>query len=296
MAITTLARYKEFAGTDLSDTTDDYKTLEILRSVSMAILRYLKSNPGFEASLISEDSPAVITSYGHGLKTGDVVQIYDSDSTTSIDGTQTVTRIDSDKFSVPIDNSAAGSYGETAWIVKVYTEYYSGDGTAILRLRNRPVISIGSVYLDSGAYYEQAPNAFAASTLLTAGTDYVLEKNSAVDTAGSKGGRVLRTAGSWSSRLGRIRGLLAGVLEDGKGNIKITYTAGYSSIVWDIQLAAHRMMQRQLEVATGANVYASESYENYSYSRVSAGAQAVAGPLGVESVVDLLAPYKMWPW
>jgi hypothetical protein len=51
-------------------------------------------------------SPSVVTSYNHGLVSGDIITIVGSNSDTDIDGDQTVTVIDSNSFSVPINVSS----------------------------------------------------------------------------------------------------------------------------------------------------------------------------------------------
>jgi hypothetical protein len=60
-------------------------------------------------------NPTVITSVGHGLTTGDVITIYESNSTPSINGERAVTVLTADTFSVPVNVTVAGSAGY--WIV-----------------------------------------------------------------------------------------------------------------------------------------------------------------------------------
>lgn len=56
-------------------------------------------------------NPTVITSTGHNLTTGRTIKISGSDSTPSIDGEHTVTVIDADTFSIPVDVTIAGTSG-----------------------------------------------------------------------------------------------------------------------------------------------------------------------------------------
>ena len=81
-----------------------------------------------------------------------------------------------------------------------------------LRLRRRPARASGLVvYEDAGAYMGQKAGSFGASTLLTLGTHYVLD----LDTAGgAMSGHLLRLGGSWTQL---------------EGSIKVTYTAGFTS-------------------------------------------------------------------
>lgn len=63
---------------------------------------------------ISIASPTVITSAAHGLTSGDSIVIYDSNSTPSVDGTQIVTVINSNTFSVPVAVTVTGTSG--SWV------------------------------------------------------------------------------------------------------------------------------------------------------------------------------------
>lgn len=53
----------------------------------------------------------VVTSVGHGLTTGDIITIAGSDSTPSLDGDQTITRINDDTFSVAVTVTVVGTTG-----------------------------------------------------------------------------------------------------------------------------------------------------------------------------------------
>lgn len=63
-------------------------------------------------SNISAANPAVVTIANHGLKSGDIVYIKDSNSGISIDGERVATVIGANTFSVPVDNTV-GSGGST---------------------------------------------------------------------------------------------------------------------------------------------------------------------------------------
>lgn len=76
-----------------------------------------KFNPALQTgnyetiSAISVANPTVVTSVGHGLSTGNTIVITGSDSTPSIDGMKTVTKIDNDNFTVDVDVTIAGTTG-----------------------------------------------------------------------------------------------------------------------------------------------------------------------------------------
>lgn len=63
-------------------------------------------------SAISLANPTVITTAAaHGLSSGDIIQIFDSNSTPIVDGEQTVTVLTSTTFSVPVHVTVAGTVG-----------------------------------------------------------------------------------------------------------------------------------------------------------------------------------------
>jgi hypothetical protein len=109
-----------------------------------------------DITVISTANPAQVTSAGHGLVTGDEAFILESDSGVSIDGTHTVTRIDDDNFTVPVDNTgAAGTDGR--WVkggvelrdVAGYRQrqgYVGGKFATFTRIG-----TVGNFYRESGA-------------------------------------------------------------------------------------------------------------------------------------------------
>lgn len=95
--------------------------------------------------------------------------------------------------------------------VTSYTEQYDGTDTAlVLTLRQYPVVSVTDVRDD-------AAREFAATSVIDSTNYYV-------DTAAG----IIRFDG-WR-------------LQRGYGNIRVTYSAGYSTVPSDIQLACHKLM------------------------------------------------------
>lgn len=66
-------------------------------------------------------NPTVVTSTAHGLTTGDSITIYNSNSTPSIDGSHTVTVINANSFSVPVNVTVAGTSGYWIKTISVVT-------------------------------------------------------------------------------------------------------------------------------------------------------------------------------
>ena len=58
------------------------------------------------------DDPTVVNCPNHGLQNGDTIYIANSNSTPSLDGTNIITYIDADSFSIGVNVTAAGTTGE----------------------------------------------------------------------------------------------------------------------------------------------------------------------------------------
>jgi hypothetical protein len=158
-----------------------------------------------------------------------------------------------------------------------YTEFYDGTGSERLYLRQTPVQSTGlTVYEDSNGNYGQTSGAFAASTLLTLGTDYVLAVDQPDGT--SLQGVLVRLYGVWSGRTLYGPKELTGSPSDALGSIKVTYTAGYETIPYDL--------------ATDGQAMRSENYDYYGYTRA-AMSELAKGDLGtLGTAANILASYN----
>ena len=117
-----------------------------------------------------------------------------------------------------------------------YTEYYTGNSTKYLVLRQKPVTSITSVYMDNDGNYGFTSGSFDSTTLLTSGVDYSLD----LDTNGttSSSGILVRMKTVWPmlDRSYTPRQLVLNI-GPSMGNIKVTYVAGYTTIPDDLQYA-----------------------------------------------------------
>jgi len=172
------------------------------------------------------------------------------------------------------------------------TEFMVGTGTPKLVLRQRPVQSITSLYLDSSAYYGEASGAFPASTLLVAGRDYCLQRDANSTSEKSMSGIVVKIGGVWTGANEKIRGLLTQGIVAGVGNIKVTYISGYVTIPADLVLACHQMVSILRQGAQQGGPLQQESLDYYSYQL--AAATPDSSPMG--SVKQLLSGYKPWDW
>lgn len=149
---------------------------------------------------------------------------------------------------------------------ETFTEYYSGTGDDRLWLHNTPVASITSIHQDNGGYFGQGSDAFAAATLLTEGSDYVLERDDASETEPSASGCVFRIGGIWNRPQVRRRGQLCSEPGSGKGNIKVVYVGGFAVVPKDLEFCANRLVVQLYKFRKKPSGISSESFEDYSYS------------------------------
>lgn len=176
--------------------------------------------------------------------------------------------------------------------------YYSGDDHYQLVLRQRPVTSITSVYLDpTGRFGDNPDGAFASSELLVAGTDYVLRWDGTLPgatTRCSRCGILEKLSGVWPGLRRHSIGAINASYSQQNGNIKITYVAGYTTVPADIKYALALVVAKMRQTASfGGDALTSESYEDYSYklgSGNSGGAQSAIMQLG--EVRSILARYR----
>lgn len=169
-------------------------------------------------------------------------------------------------------------------------EFYDGNGYRDIILRQPYVSSIDNVWLDNTGAYGDGPSAFASTSVLTKGTDYVLVKTGADGKAGLLR-RLTNSAHYYPSDLVFQRG--AGGLSyrrpaywpAGYGNIKVQYDYGLSTIPADIVLAVTMGVGLIMNSVRSGFPITSESLGDYSYS------------LSMEKswgdVRSILAPYRL---
>lgn len=117
-----------------------------------------------------------------------------------------------------------------------HTEYQSGDATEKLLLRHFPLSAIAGVWVDNSGAYGYGPDPFASATALTQGIDYVPSKERhTVIGSGSwicQDGVLLHLKGGWPRcphKFSLRDDALASEAGAYWGNIKVTYTAGFTS-------------------------------------------------------------------
>jgi len=180
-----------------------------------------------------------------------------------------------------------------------FTEYYSGDGTPTVVLRQRPVAPEGLLVWvdDDGAWGQgtQSGGPFPASSLLEEGT-YALQIDDADGL--SNCGILYRVNGVWPMAKTRLwlnqSPDLAANYRYPTGNVKVTYTAG--ELPEDVELAANMTIAAILQGNQSGSPIQSESYEDY--SRTLASFQTSGGLMSAipPQALSILAGYRELAW
>lgn len=169
------------------------------------------------------------------------------------------TGVTGDTATVPTSNTATAGQ----------TEYLDGNNQMQIRVREVPikVSELTAVYVDPTGYYGQGSGAFAAATLQTAGTDYFLRVDQP-DGVTSRSGIIERVSGVWSGTVVRDGGRLSSSPSFGRGNIKVTHTAGYApgAVPPEISNQANMMIARMIKIGAAGILASSESFEDRSIS------------------------------
>lgn len=152
------------------------------------------------------------------------------------------------------------------------TEYYSGDGSSVLLLRQRPVTSVTSVHVDASGYAGQGTDAFGSSTAWTAGTDFFVrftdesERNTG-ELVAIKGPGAFTADGNPKTW---------GEWPNGVGNIKVVYLGGYTTVPDDLKLAANQIVAQLRNTAEVGRDLSGEKLGGYSYTIESSGLPGIA--------------------
>jgi uncharacterized phiE125 gp8 family phage protein len=106
-------------------------------------------------------------------------------------------------------NALIKSYIGRNLVSQTYTEYYDGNGSAKLLLRNYPVVSLTSLHVDT-------LRAFGSVSEIVIADNVLLENNAGIIRLWNQGGVFLR----------------------GRANVKVVYVAGYATMPYDLVDAA----------------------------------------------------------
>lgn len=183
---------------------------------------------------------------------------------------------------------------------KTRTQYYLGNGTQKLLLRNRPVWNPQDmeVYVEQGGHFGATSGSFSPGTRLVYGNDYALvldeygETVSGVEVdARSRCGILLRVNGNWPKTLARQGGLLSPFLAADTGSIKITYTAGYTvdTLPMVFRLAMNLLIQRLRYIMPLGLELSSEHYEERSIANMNNQRRYLTS-----LIAPMILPYRNW--
>ena len=127
------------------------------------------------------------------------------------------------------------------------TEYLDGNGKDELFLAHRPLTSVTGVWVDPDGYYGKGTDAFPSANEWTEGSYFVPQSEEAAEQNASMLVAINR------------------VWPEGRGNIKVTYTAGYETIPADLELAANTLIALIRKGAEEGGMLASERLDQYAY-------------------------------
>lgn len=171
------------------------------------------------------------------------------------------------------------------------TEFYSGDNTPVLVLRQRPVAAIINIWTSERGYWGQGEDAFDSDALLVAGDDYVLEKDQS--DGSSRCGLVHRLNGVWSRPFVVDAGNLSAWAPEGTGNVKVQYTAGFGAIPGGVALAVQLTVARFWKtMKNGGLVTSSETTPGYSYTLATNQLKSQGVMAFPDEAVAMLARYR----
>ena len=176
----------------------------------------------------------------------------------------------------------AESFCNRRFCKNTYTEFYDGNGSSEIVLKNIPVISITNIW-------EDVDREFTSDHLLTANTDYIFNAASGVVTRINaywphllRKGRVpLRGQGGYMS-LGAKQLVMT---EDRyRKCIKVEYEAGWETIPMDIQFAVGSLVACMLREAAMGAPLTSENLDYYSY-QLASSADAMQALTGLQNIL-----------
>ena len=171
---------------------------------------------------------------------------------------------------------------------KDYIEYYSGDDSPFLLLRQYPVTAVALVCVDDAGYFGARSGGFDTSLNLVNGVGYALMSG-----AGGMGstGMLRRIGTTWHRIPSRACGVIQNLPGIPSGNIKVQYTAGFVVIPAAITMAVNAAVLKQALMAAAGGAASQVGYEDASVSFLSpSDAARLFG-----SIESTLANYRSIP-
>lgn len=170
------------------------------------------------------------------------------------------------------------------------TEYYDGNDRQNLVLRRRPVTAVAGLWVDRTGHYGQNPGGFSdPATIWEYGVAYAAKR---LDQTEANGGLLVAFSGAIPTFQGQVARNPA--FPRGQGNIKVTYTAGYTSVPFDLSLAICNVAASVRKAAPRGIGLESETIGRYTYQVMRSGGKT-GGTVDVDEIgqaLSTLARYK----
>ena len=194
---------------------------------------------------------------------------------------------------LPAADQAVKTYCQLNFESATYTEYHNGNNQQRITLKQIPVVSITSLFLNDSGYFGTNTNSpFDSTTQLVEGQNFVLDHDQ--PDGSSKSGIVFRIGSVWPM-IARVAttNLLTPYQGPCLGNIKVVYAAGYTTIPADLQYAVAALAQfMRRSINFGGMVLESEKLGDYAYKLLMSPLYATQ----VGSIVEILGRYKETGW
>jgi hypothetical protein len=262
------ATIKRELGIDVDDLDEDHSITRKLRNVCSRIRQQTGRKICWVADNFSVASGGTALSFrcvGHGLSSGAAIKITSSETTSSIDGTYTVTRLSQDTLRITLGTAiAAGDIedwndvGRTASAILHPT----------LTVECRPT-TVKDMWIPQSAlpWHElTAVDRWDGDSWESVSAD---DWDTQFDVEPAKAGRVV-AVGTWDVPMRLIPGRLGLRDRSTDRNYRLTYRAGFTEVPGDIEQAALSLLCDLMELEGGGTDRQSESHEGSSITRMSA--------------------------
>ena len=178
---------------------------------------------------------------------------------------------------------------------KARTEYYDGTGSFNITLRSRPVFTTPTIrcWVSTDGFWGQPTDSFPAADELVYGDDFVLRIDQP-NGVSSRSGILARRKSFWRPSRIREQGYLYPYVDHGHGNVKVIYTAGYTTdtLPEELRFAAATLATKMWHYFPEAAEITSENYEERSITLQLPYQKSYL--LG--GVKPLLNAFRNWKW
>ena len=249
----TLNAVKSETGIATTNTGDDADLLRVIRQVVSRIRQRTDRGIAWVTdSVKASGTAAIVRVIGHGWRTGQIISVAGSNSTPTIDGERTITRVDEDTISIP--SVTITTEGTFATLHPKLTKEICAASAVRLWIPEQitPFLSVEAIYdrLDDDTWE------------LVDDADYEITDDTTVE----KAIQVNRITGSFPRSVQYPRGQYALRERSRKTTVKVIVWAGTPVLPEEIVMAGLSMVNDMWERAGRGKDEASFSYEGTSRS------------------------------